>query len=153
MKRNGCHVFKALWYKTSKSKILISFGSWMILPVMAFSILNSGLVTLLSYVNLLWIYVVVIYTFFRGASLGGSRITISHDSCLERELFINSVASSLRNDILSGFKLLSTTFSLANSKAGNEVSTPVGKRKIMHITYKNFGVASNNWFQLMQSIQ
>lgn len=51
-------------------------------------------------------------------------MTISHDSFLERALFINSVASSCKNDILSGSMLLSTMFSLASSKAGKDVSTP-----------------------------
>lgn len=51
-------------------------------------------------------------------------MTTSHDSFLERAPFINSVASSLRNDILSGSMLFRTIFSFASSKAGNDVSTP-----------------------------
>lgn len=51
-------------------------------------------------------------------------MTISHDSFLERAPFINSVASSRENEILPGSKLLSTIFSLASSKAGNDVSIP-----------------------------
>lgn len=51
-------------------------------------------------------------------------MTTSHDSFLERAPFINSIASSLRNDILPGSMLFRTIFSLASSKAGNDVSTP-----------------------------
>lgn len=51
-------------------------------------------------------------------------MTTSHDSFLERAPFINSVASSLRNDILPGSMLFRTIFSFASSKAGNDVSTP-----------------------------
>lgn len=51
-------------------------------------------------------------------------MTKSHDSFLERAAFINSIASSLRNDILSGSMLLRTIFSLASSRAGNDVSIP-----------------------------
>lgn len=70
------------------------------------------------------LFVAIANTFFVGASLGGSRMTISHDSFLERALFINAVASSLKNDILSGSILLRATFSSASSKAGSDVSTP-----------------------------
>lgn len=63
-------------------------------------------------------------TFFRGASFGGSKMTISHDSFLERAPFINSLASSLKNVILPGSMLLRTIFSLASSTAGNDESTP-----------------------------
>lgn len=68
-------------------------------------------------------------TFFFGANLGGSKITKSHDSFLERAPFINSVASSLKKDILPGSRLLRIIFSLASSRAGNDVSTPERKKK------------------------
>lgn len=68
-------------------------------------------------------------TFLRGASLGGSKITISHDSFLERASFMNSVASSLINDILPGSMLLRTTFSFANSTAGNDESIPENRSR------------------------
>lgn len=64
------------------------------------------------------------HTFLRGASLGGSKMTMSHDSFLERALFINLVASSLINDIFPGSTLLRAIFSLASARAGNDVSTP-----------------------------
>jgi hypothetical protein len=37
---------------------------------------------------------------------------------------MNSVASSIKMDILQGSMLLSTTFSLAGSRAGSDESTP-----------------------------
>lgn len=55
-------------------------------------------------------------------------MTISHDSFLERAPFINKVASSRKNEILPGSMLLSTIFSLASSKAGNDVSIPDRKQ-------------------------
>lgn len=63
-------------------------------------------------------------TFFRGASLGGSKMTISQDSFLDRASFMNAVASAFRNDILSGSMLLRITFSFASSRAGNDESIP-----------------------------
>lgn len=51
-------------------------------------------------------------------------MTISQDSSLRRAAFMNSVASSFKKDILSGSMLLSTTFSLASSRAGIDESTP-----------------------------
>lgn len=63
-------------------------------------------------------------TFLLGASFGGSKITISHDSFLVRACLIYSVASSLKNVILSGSTLFKTIFSLASSTAGSDVSTP-----------------------------
>lgn len=63
-------------------------------------------------------------TFFRGANLGGSNITISHDSFLETAAFMNSVASSRRKDILWESKPFNATFSLASSNAGEDESTP-----------------------------
>jgi len=69
-------------------------------------------------------FAVIIGTFFVGASLGGSMMTISQDSFLKRAPFINSVASSFKKDILPGSMLLSTTFSLASSKASSDVSIP-----------------------------
>lgn len=63
-------------------------------------------------------------TFFLGASLGGSKMTKSHDSFLERALFMNWVTSSFKNDIFSGSNMLRATFSLASSSAGIDESTP-----------------------------
>lgn len=63
-------------------------------------------------------------TFLLGASFGGSKITISHDSFLARACLIYSVASSLKNVILSGSTLFKTIFSPASSTAGSDVSTP-----------------------------
>jgi hypothetical protein len=40
------------------------------------------------------------------------------------------MASSLKNDILPGSRLLRTIFSLASSKAGIDVSTPVRKHEM-----------------------
>lgn len=57
-------------------------------------------------------------------------MTISQDSSLKRASFINSVASSFKKDILPGSMLLSTTLSVASSRAGNDVSTP---NKIVNI--------------------
>jgi hypothetical protein len=73
----------------------------------------------------------MIDTFFEGANLGGSIMTISQDSFLRRAPFMNSVASSFKKDILPGSMLLSTTFSLASSRAGSDESTPY---KIVNIT-------------------
>lgn len=63
-------------------------------------------------------------TFFRGASLGGSKMTISHDSFLEIAPFINALASSFTNDNIPGSMLLRAIFSLASSIAPNDESTP-----------------------------
>lgn len=63
-------------------------------------------------------------TFLRGASFGGSRITISQTFCLDAASFMNSVASFLMNEIFSGLNLFRRTFSSASSKAGDEESIP-----------------------------
>lgn len=69
-------------------------------------------------------------TFLRGASFGGSRITISQESPLAIAVFIKYVASSFRNDITPGSRLLRTTFSWAISRAGEDESTPCRGKKV-----------------------
>lgn len=64
------------------------------------------------------------HTFFRGASFGGSRMTISQDSFLDRASFMNAVTSIFKNDIFSGSMLFRITFSFASSRAGNDESIP-----------------------------
>lgn len=51
-------------------------------------------------------------------------MTTSHDSFLNKALFMNTVASSFKKDILAGSNLLRAIFSRASSKAGNDVSIP-----------------------------
>lgn len=72
-------------------------------------------------------------TFFRGANLGGSRITKSHVSFLDAAPFMNSVASSFRNEIFAGSSSLRIMFSLAISKAGSEESTPAMIKKLVSL--------------------
>ena len=67
---------------------------------------------------------VIMFTFFRGANFGGSRITKSHCSFLEIAPFINAVASPFRNEIRSGFNSLRAIFSLARSSADFDESMP-----------------------------
>lgn len=50
-------------------------------------------------------------TFLRGASFGGSRMTISQESPLAIAFFIKDVASSFTNDNTPVSRLLRTTFS------------------------------------------
>jgi hypothetical protein len=57
--------------------------------------------------------------FFEGRDCQFRRI---NDDNIPR--FMNSVASSMKMDILQGSMLLSTTFSLAGSRAGSDESTP-----------------------------
>lgn len=64
------------------------------------------------------------YTFFRGANFGGSRITKSHSSFLEIAPFMNTVASSFKNEILSASSLFRRIFSLARSSADPDESMP-----------------------------
>lgn len=86
-------------------------------------------------------------TFLRGANFGGSKITTSHDSFLAAAPFMNSVASSLKNEILPGSNLLSWMFSFASSKAGDDESIPENKQinivKLIFYLRSNF--SSNMW--------
>lgn len=54
---------------------------------------------------------------------------------------MNTVASSLKNEIFPGSNLLSEIFSFASSKAGNEESIPEND-KIKTVTYAFIGKSS-----------
>jgi hypothetical protein len=64
------------------------------------------------------------YTFFRGANFGGSRITKSHSSFSEIAPFMNVVASPFTNETFPWFSSLRTIFSLARSSADPDESMP-----------------------------
>ncbi|WJX64862.1 hypothetical protein P8452_49594 [Trifolium repens] len=80
---------------------------------------SSNIIILVHQYHQIYRYSIWDVIFFEGRDCQFRRI---NDDNIPR--FMNSVASSMKMDILQGSMLLSTTFSLAGSRAGSDESTP-----------------------------